>query len=333
MSPISAHWALHLVPRRALVNASAPGVGSWLSEAVRLKDTETGEVVTLPSRHHIHCWWPRRSTTSNGALLRQSHMSFLPADTNGLVSRSWNGTPISRRTTDGYVNASAMCKANGKRWTDYRESNRCQVYLDALESVTGISVHALVESRSGGAGGGGTWVHPQVAVDLARWISAPFAVWMDGWFLEEFEKRAAGTEGSSPREGNLESWRHFHDRVDMTHSTVPLGYFCVFQESFPMIVPMIRAGVDVSDRVIPDISVGMAWSKHWKDNDLALKHGEPVAYNHNYPDYYPQAASNPQRSHAYPDAALGEFRRWLHAAYTKNKLQKYVLGKLWATRS
>jgi hypothetical protein len=105
-----------------------------------------------------------------------------------LVTRAWNGTPIARRTTDGYVNATAMCKANGKRWKDYRESDRCQNYLDALESVAGISVHALVESRSGGTGGGGTFVHPQVAVDLARWISAPFAVWMDGWFLEEVER-------------------------------------------------------------------------------------------------------------------------------------------------
>ncbi|WP_398331394.1 KilA-N domain-containing protein [Vulcanococcus sp.] len=105
-----------------------------------------------------------------------------------LVSRSWNGTPISRRTSDGYVNATAMCKANGKRWKDYRESDRCQHYLDALESVAGISVHGLVESRSGGAGGGCTWVHPQVAVDLARWISAPFAVWMDGWFLESVQQ-------------------------------------------------------------------------------------------------------------------------------------------------
>lgn len=105
-----------------------------------------------------------------------------------LVSRSWNGTPISRRTSDGYVNATAMCKANGKRWKDYRESDRCQHYLDALESVAGISVHGLVESRSGGVGGGGTWVHPQVAVDLARWISAPFAVWMDGWFLESVQQ-------------------------------------------------------------------------------------------------------------------------------------------------
>ncbi len=42
-----------------------------------------------------------------------------------LVSRSWNGTPISRRITDGYVNATAMCKANRKQWSKYRESDRC----------------------------------------------------------------------------------------------------------------------------------------------------------------------------------------------------------------
>jgi hypothetical protein len=102
-----------------------------------------------------------------------------------LVSRSWNGTPISRRTTDGYVNATAMCKANGKQWSKYRESDRCQTYLDALAETSEIRMFDLIESRQGQ--GGGTWVHPQVAVDLARWISAPFAVWMDGWFLESIQ--------------------------------------------------------------------------------------------------------------------------------------------------
>jgi hypothetical protein len=47
-------------------------------------------------------------------------------------------------------------------------------------------VFDLIQSRQGH--GGGTWVHPQVAVDLARWISAPFAVWMDGWFLESIQQ-------------------------------------------------------------------------------------------------------------------------------------------------
>ena len=103
-----------------------------------------------------------------------------------LVSRSWNGTPISRRITDGYVNATAMCKANRKQWSKYRESDRCQTYLDALAETSGIRTFDLIESRQGQ--GGGTWVHPLVAVDLARWISAPFAVWMDGWFLESVQQ-------------------------------------------------------------------------------------------------------------------------------------------------
>ena len=107
-------------------------------------------------------------------------------DNPALVSRSWNCTPISRRTADGYVNATAMCKANKKRWSDYRESDRCQLYLDALSQTTEIPVFDLIQSRQGH--GGGTWVHPQVAVDLARWISAPFAVWMDGWFLESIQQ-------------------------------------------------------------------------------------------------------------------------------------------------
>jgi hypothetical protein len=109
--------------------------------------------------------------------------------------RIWNGTPISRRTTDGYVNATAVCRANGKQWSKYRESERCQTYLDALAETSEIRMFDLIESRQGQ--GGGTWVHPQVAVDLARWISAPFAVWMDGWFLGELNRQA--TTPSSPQ--------------------------------------------------------------------------------------------------------------------------------------
>jgi hypothetical protein len=110
--------------------------------------------------------------------------------------RIWNGTPIARRTTDGYVNATAVCRANGKQWSKYRESERCQTYLDALVETSEIRMFDLIESRQGQ--GGGTWVHPQVAVDLARWISAPFAVWMDGWFLGEINRLAAKPASPQP---------------------------------------------------------------------------------------------------------------------------------------
>jgi hypothetical protein len=101
-----------------------------------------------------------------------------------------------RRTVDGYVNATAMCRANNKQWSKYRESDRCQTYLEALAETSGIRMFDLIESRQGQ--GGGTWVHPQVAVDLARWISAPFAVWMDGWFLESLQQAQPAPVVSPP---------------------------------------------------------------------------------------------------------------------------------------
>lgn len=107
-----------------------------------------------------------------------------------LQSRSWNGTPISRRTTDGYVNATAMAKASGKQWHDYWRTDRTTEYLEALSAETGISVSSLCLTTKGGAFQG-TWVHPRVAVDFARWINPAFAVWMDGWFLEELQARGA----------------------------------------------------------------------------------------------------------------------------------------------
>jgi hypothetical protein len=100
-----------------------------------------------------------------------------------LQTRSWNGTLIPRRTTDGYVNATAMCKANGKLWNDYFRLDGTSRYLEALSDSTGIPVVSLYQSETGR--NGGTYIHPQVAVDLARWISAPFAVMMDGWLLEK----------------------------------------------------------------------------------------------------------------------------------------------------
>lgn len=105
-----------------------------------------------------------------------------------LVVRSWNGHAIQRRRADGYVNASAMCQAAGRRWHHYAVNLRSAEYIKALEGSAGIPADLLAQTvLTGRNEGRGTWVHPRLAVDLARWISAEFAVWMDGWILEELE--------------------------------------------------------------------------------------------------------------------------------------------------
>jgi hypothetical protein len=133
--------------------------------------------------------------------------------------------------------------------------------------------------------------------------------------------------GYSPEQKLLDSWRHFHDRVDMTATSVPPGYFSVFKEIAVMLVPMIRAGIFISDRVVPDISVGRAWSEHWEANKLGEKYGSRTRYDHEYPLYYPQAKSNPQPSFCYPEEALGAFRAWLTKTYITSKFPAYMLGQ------
>jgi hypothetical protein len=112
--------------------------------------------------------------------------------------RIWNSTPISRRTTDGYVNATAMCKANGKKWNDYYRLEKTAQYLQSLKKSTGFPADPITTITYGPNEGRGTYVHHRIAVDLARWIDTDFAVWMDGWFLEEIEKQMASSSISQP---------------------------------------------------------------------------------------------------------------------------------------
>lgn len=106
----------------------------------------------------------------------------------GLAVRVWNGTKIRRRAQDGFVNATAMCQANGKRLNNYLRCERTTAYMAALAADAGIPAQDLVDLRLGGTPTKqGTWVHPRLAVDIARWISPEFAVWMDGWFLESLQ--------------------------------------------------------------------------------------------------------------------------------------------------
>jgi hypothetical protein len=110
----------------------------------------------------------------------------------GIVVRTWNDAPISRRDSDGYADATAMCQANGKRWFDYERLDRTTDYITALAEATGLQPAQLVISTTTGPNHlRGTWIHPRIAVDLARWISPAFAVWMDGWFLDALNARPA----------------------------------------------------------------------------------------------------------------------------------------------
>lgn len=111
-------------------------------------------------------------------------------------------------------------------------------------------------------------------------------------------------------------------------NTVPDGYFSVFKEMDELILSLIRQGFPVDDQTVPDISVGRIWSEYWEGRDLGAKFPARIQYQHNYPPYFPQAASNPQQSWAYPDEALAVFRRWLRDEYVPSAFPAYVGRKI-----
>lgn len=133
--------------------------------------------------------------------------------------------------------------------------------------------------------------------------------------------------GYDPANAIPKVWKQFHDRVSLVYDSVPAGYFSIFKEIADVVVTLIRHGAPVGPTFVPDISAGIAWGKHWTTNELERKHGARIKYEHNYPDDFAQAASNPQNPWCYPEEALAEFRRWMREHYLKVQFPNYLVSK------
>lgn len=107
-----------------------------------------------------------------------------------LITHQVDGVSVLQRESDGFFNATAMCKASGKLIADYQRLSTTKQFLSELSTDMGIPITALNQVVRGGniKTNQGTWVHPKVAIHLAQWLSPEFAVqvtnlvfdWMNG---------------------------------------------------------------------------------------------------------------------------------------------------------
>lgn len=92
----------------------------------------------------------------------------------------FNNEIMYRRSSDGYWNATAMCKAAGKRWNNFSRNDWTKEYVVALEAITQKRATELVQVVQGGTPEEqGTWVHEVVAIRLAQWLSPEIAAKVD----------------------------------------------------------------------------------------------------------------------------------------------------------
>jgi hypothetical protein len=91
---------------------------------------------------------------------------------------------IEYRHEDGYINVTNLCKSGGKQFKNWNSIMKTKAFLKALSSSVEISSSELIKYKSGSNSERATWVHPQVAINIAQWISPEFDVKVSGWVYE-----------------------------------------------------------------------------------------------------------------------------------------------------
>lgn len=89
----------------------------------------------------------------------------------------YNGSPITFLKGDSVmVNATEMAKPFGKRCNDFLSTKQTKELISSLSAKTGISATGLVTVNQGG-NNQGTWMHEDLALVFAQWLSPDFYLW------------------------------------------------------------------------------------------------------------------------------------------------------------
>jgi len=230
-----------------------------------------------------------------------------------LIPHVAQGATIYQRPADGYINATAMCQASGKLWGHYRANAQTEGFLVALSGNIGIPISELAQSIKGGDPRlQGTWVHPQVAINLAQWCSPEFAVKVSQWVYDWMSGKGA------PRE-RVELPYHIR-RYTANQQNVPVGHFSILTElTMALIAPMEMMGYSLPESMMPDISHGLmfcAWlRKKGIDTDALPK------YWHIYED------GRRVQAKAYPEELLADWRKHFREEWLPVKAVPYFKSR------
>lgn len=83
------------------------------------------------------------------------------------------------------VNATEMARPFRKRAVDWLNTQSAKDFVNALSEVRKITSADLVAVTKGGLQQG-TWMHEDVALEFARWLSPAFAIWCNDRIKELF---------------------------------------------------------------------------------------------------------------------------------------------------
>ena len=106
----------------------------------------------------------------------------------------YNGSPITFQKGDSVmVNATEMAKPFGKRCNDFLSTKQTNELINSLSIKTGISATGLVIVNQGG-NNQGTWMHEDLALIFAQWLSPDFYLWCNDRIKELLQYGMTATQ-------------------------------------------------------------------------------------------------------------------------------------------
>jgi hypothetical protein len=105
------------------------------------------------------------------------------------MSLALNNIVIESRKSDNFINATQLCKAGGKKFNDWYRLDSTKELKEELKRRFNAGIPAFKKSLvdiKKGRYNSGSWIHPDLAVQLAQWISPSFAIQVSRWIRELF---------------------------------------------------------------------------------------------------------------------------------------------------
>lgn len=113
----------------------------------------------------------------------------------------YEGSPIAFSQGDNVmVNATQMAKKFGKKVNDWLKTQQTKDFLDALTVARKIATadfQPITIVQGGTPANQGTWMHEDVAMEFARWLSPKFAIWCNDR-IKELARTGVTTVAATP---------------------------------------------------------------------------------------------------------------------------------------
>lgn len=94
--------------------------------------------------------------------------------TNAIITKTYNDNTVLTFRNDGWFNMTKAAKAFGKELKHFWTRPDTVALLDELKKESADSADYYETARGYN---GGTWAHPELAVEFARWLDVKFARW------------------------------------------------------------------------------------------------------------------------------------------------------------